>query len=73
MLNRMLILPGMSGVALLRMAFCRPTKLLAVPVPRGPPFIGRGKTVIRTWLVGGRAPGKVHKLVRADSVDSTNC
>ena len=39
----------------------------------GPPFLGRGKVVFRTRLIGGRAPGRVHRPARTDNVDCTNC
>ena len=44
------------------------------PCPQGDaPFLGRGKAVFRTRLIGGRAPGRVHRPAMADTIDSTNC
>ena len=44
------------------------------PCPQGdPPFLGRGKAVFRTKLIGGRAPGRVHRPARTDAVDCANC
>ena len=44
------------------------------PCPQGDlPFLGRGKAFIRTRVIGGRAPGRVHRPARADPVDSANC
>ena len=44
------------------------------PQPQGdPPFLGRGKALLRARLLGGRAPGRVHRPARADPVDSSNC
>ena len=37
------------------------------------PFLGRGRAVFRTRLIGGRAPGRVHRPARADLVDCANC
>ena len=44
------------------------------PCPQGDlPFLGRGRAVFRNWLIGGRAPVRVHRLARADPVDCANC
>ena len=44
------------------------------PCPQGDqPFLGRGTAVIRTRLVGGRAPGRLHRSAGADEVDTANC
>ena len=44
------------------------------PCPQGDqPFLGGGTAVIRTRLVGGRAPGRLHRSARADEVDTANC
>ena len=34
------------------------------------PFLGTGTAVIRSRLVGGRAPGRLHRSARADEVDA---
>ena len=39
---------------------------------RDQPFPGRGTAVTRTWLDGGRPPGKLHRPSRADDVDTAN-
>ena len=38
-----------------------------------PPLLGRGKAVFRNRLIGGRAPGRVHRPAMAAPVDCTNC
>ena len=44
------------------------------PQPQGDlPFLGRGKAVFRNRLLGGRAPGRVHRPAKADPIDSANC
>ena len=44
------------------------------PCPQGDaPFFGRGRAVFRTRLIGGRAPGRVHRPAKADAVDCANC
>ena len=44
------------------------------PCPQGDPlFLGRGKVVIRTRLVGGRVPARIHGSAKADEVDSISC
>ena len=44
------------------------------PCPQGDrPFLGRGAAVIRTRVVGGRTPGRLHRSARADEVDTANC
>ena len=44
------------------------------PCPQGdPPFLGRGGAVFRNRLLGGRAPGRVHRPAKADPVDTANC
>ena len=49
-------------------------KVAGGPCPQGDlPFLGRGKAVFRARLIGGRAPGRVHRPARADDVDCANC
>ena len=44
------------------------------PCPQGDqPVLGGGTAVIRTRLVGGRAPGRLHRSAGADKVDTANC
>ena len=44
------------------------------PCPQGDlPFLGRSNAVFRNRLLGGRAPGRVHRPARADPVDTANC
>ena len=51
-----------------------PTKLLVAHAHKVMlPSLGRGKAVFRTRLIGGRAPGRVHRPARADAIDCTNC
>ena len=38
-----------------------------------PPFLEEVKAVFRTKLIGGRAPGRVHRPARTDAVDCANC
>ena len=74
MLTQMLTLPGVGGAVLLKVACFRPIRRLGGPCPQGDlAFLGRGKAVFRTRLVGGRAPGRVHLPARADVVDSGSC
>ena len=58
----MLTLPGMSGVALLRVAFCRLTKLLESLSLGGPSLIGRGKALAALgWWRDALLVRKVHE------------
>ena len=44
------------------------------PCPQGDlPFLGRGSAAFRTRLIGGRAPGRVHRPAKGDVVDSASC
>ena len=59
----MLTLPGMSGFALLRVAFCRLIKLLGSLSPGGPSLVGRGKALSALgWWRDALLVGKVHEL-----------
>ena len=69
----MLTVPGVPGARLLKMVYFVLTRLLVVLARRGTTFLGRGKAVFRIRLVGGRAPGRVHRPARADIVDRSNC
>ena len=67
----MLMLPwsGAAGAGLLT-AY----KVAGSPCPQGDfPFLGRGEAVIRLRLVGGRAPGRLHRPARVDAVDVDTC
>ena len=69
----MWILPGVFGARLLRKVLVKAYKAAGGPCPQGDPaFLGRSKAVFRRRLVGGRAPGRIHRLARADIVDSSN-
>ena len=57
------MLLGVLGVLLLNLVFSVLTRLLEALIHKDLPFLGRGKAVFRTWLIGGRAPGRFIDLL----------
>ena len=73
-LNRMLIVHVNPFVKSVEVGLLSAHKAAGGPCPQGDqPFLGRGTAVIRTRLVGGRAPGRLHRSARADKVDIVKC
>ena len=68
----MLIVPGSPGVRLRRWVSFPPTRRRVVLV-RKVISLFLVDAVIRTRLVGCRAPGRLHRSAGADEVDTANC
>ena len=66
--------PGVFGVLQPKMDCFVLIRLLVALVHREiPPFLVEVNAVFRNRLLGGRAPGRIHRPARADPVDTANC